>query len=113
VRLQSAGRTVTGDHAIYDLDTRVLKFTGGIWASTPTGEVDRRDSLEYQDGPRLRSRAANATVVQTDRRVRADTMTGHFQRQAGGKLDLVRLEADGNVELKTPDTYATSNKGGL
>jgi lipopolysaccharide export system protein LptA len=43
--------------------------------------------------------------------VRADTMTGHFQRQTDGKLNLVRMEADGHVEVKTQDTYATSNKG--
>jgi len=112
VRLQSPGRTVTGDHAIYDLDTRVLKVTGGdLGVDTDKEKLTAADSLEYQDGPQIAIARGNATVVQTDRRVRADTMTGHFQRQAGGKLDLVRLEADGNVEVKTPDTYATSNKG--
>ncbi len=112
VRLQQPGRTVTGDHAIYNLDTRILKVTGGdLGVDTGKEKLTAADSLEYQDGPQIAIARGNATVVQTDRRVRADTMTGHFQRQAGGKLDLVRLEADGNVEVKTPDTYATSNKG--
>jgi len=112
VRLQSPGRTVRGDHAIYNLDTRVLKVTGGdLGVDTDKEKLTAADSLEYQDGPQIAIARGNATVVQTDRRVRADTMTGHFQRQADGKLNLVRLEADGNVEVKTPDTYATSNKG--
>jgi lipopolysaccharide export system protein LptA len=112
VRLQQPGRTVTGSHAVYDLDKRVLHVTGGgLGVDTGKEKLTADNSLEYQDGPQIAIARGNATVVQTDRRVRADTMTGHFQRQAGGKLDLVRLEADGNVEVKTPDTYATSNKG--
>ena len=112
VRLQSPGRTVTGDHGVYNLDTRILKVTGGdLGVDTGKEKLTAADSLEYQDGPQIAFARGNATVVQTGRRVRADTMTGHFQRQADGKLDLVRLEADGNVEVKTPDTYATSNKG--
>jgi lipopolysaccharide export system protein LptA len=112
VRLQSPGRTVTGSHAVYNLDTRVLKVTGGdLGVDTGKEKLTADDSLEYQDGPQIAIARGNATVVQTDRRVRADTMTGHFQRQADGKLGLVRMEADGNVEVKTADTYATSNKG--
>jgi lipopolysaccharide export system protein LptA len=112
VNLQSPGRTVTGGHAVYNLDTRILKVTGGdLGVDTGKEKLTALDSLEYQDGPQIAIARGNATVVQTGRQVRADTMTGHFQRRADGKLDLVRLDADGNVEVKTPDTYATSNKG--
>jgi len=81
-----------GRHAIYDLDTRVLKVTGGDLASTPTREVDRRRQPRYQDGPQMRSRAATLRWYRLTVEC-APTRTGHFQRQAGGKLDLVRLEA--------------------
>jgi len=112
VRLQQPGRTVTGGHAIYNLDARILKVTGGgVGVDTGKEKLTADDSLEYQDGPQIAIARGNATVVQTDRRVRADTMTGHFQRQTDGKLTLMRMEADGHVEVKTPDTYATSNKG--
>jgi lipopolysaccharide export system protein LptA len=112
VRLRSPGRTVTGGHAIYNLDTRILKVTGSnLGVDTGKEKLTADDSLEYQDGPQIAIARGNAAVVQTDRRVRADTMTGHFQRQTDGKLKLMRMEADGHVEVKTPDTYATSNKG--
>jgi len=112
VRLQQPGRTVTGEHAIYNLDTRILKVTGGnVGVDTGKEKLTADDSLEYQDGPQIAIARGNATVVQTNRQVRADTMTGHFQRGTDGKLTLVRMEADGHVEVKTPDTYATSNKG--
>jgi lipopolysaccharide export system protein LptA len=112
VRLMSPGRTVTGGHAIYNLDTRVLKVTGGnVGVDTGEEKLTADQSLEYRDGAQIAIARGNATVIQAEREVRAAVMTGHFQRLTGGKLDLVRLEADGGVEVKTPDTYATSAKG--
>lgn len=112
VRLTSPGRTVTGGHAVYNLDTRVLHVTGGnVGVDTGEEKLTAEQSLEYQDGPQIAIARGNATVIQAEREVRADVMTGHFQRLAGGKLDLVRLEADGGVKVKTPDTSATSAKG--
>jgi len=112
VQLQQPDRTITGEHAIYNLDTRVLKVTGNnLGVDTGKEKLTADDSLEYQDGPQIAIARGNAKVVQTDRQVRADTMTGHFQRQTDGKVNLVRMEADGHVEVKTQDTYATSNKG--
>ncbi len=112
VRLMSPGRTITGGHAVYNLDQRVLQVTGGN-LSVDTGEekLTADESLEYRDGPQVAIARGNATVTQAERQVRADVMTGHFQRRADGELDLVRLEADGAVEVRTPDTYATSAKG--
>jgi lipopolysaccharide export system protein LptA len=112
VQLQQPDRTITGEHAIYNLDTRVMKVTGNNLAvDTGRAKLTADDSLEYQDGPQIAIAHGNAKVIQTNRQVRADTMTGHFQRQTDGKLNLVRMEADGHVEVKTQDTYATSNKG--
>jgi len=112
VLLQQPDRTVTGEHAIYNLDTRVLKVTGGnLGVDTGKEKLTADDSLEYQDGPQIAIARGNAKVVQTDRQVRADTMTGHFERQTDGSRKLVRMEAEGHVEVKTKDTYATSNKG--
>lgn len=112
VRMISPGRTVTGGHAVYNLDTRILQVTGaGLGVDTGTEKLTANDSLEYQDKAQLAIARGNAVLVQGDREVRSDVMTGHFQRQTDGKLELVRLEADGNVAVKTPDTYATSAKG--
>jgi lipopolysaccharide export system protein LptA len=112
VRLTSPGRTITGDRAVYNLDTRVLRVTGGnLGVDTGNERLTAEESLEYRDGPQIAIARGNATVIQANRQVRADVMTGHFQRQADGKLDLVRIEADGGVEVKTADTYATSASG--
>jgi lipopolysaccharide export system protein LptA len=112
VRMTSPGRTVTGDHAIYNLDERVLHITGqGLRIDTDKEVLTARDGIEYQDNAQIAIARGNATVRQGDREVTADIMTGHFERQTDGKLRLVRVEADGNVQIKTPNTFATGNKG--
>lgn len=112
VRMAWPGRTVTGGHAVYNFDTRMLRVTGGnLGVDTGEEKLTATESLEYQDGPQIAIARGEATVVQENRTVRADAMTGHFKRQADGKTDLVRVEADGNVKVKTPDTFASSAKG--
>lgn len=112
VRMAWPGRTITGGHAVYNFDTRVLRVTGGnLGVDTGEEKLTAVESLEYQDGPQIAIARGDATVVQENRTVRADLMTGHFKRQADGKTELVRVEADGNVKVKTPDTFASSAKG--
>lgn len=112
VRMVWPGRTVTGGHAIYNFDTRVLNVTGSnLGVDTGKEKLTAVESLEYQDGPQIAIARGDATVVQENRTVRADLMTGHFKRQADGKTELVRVEADGNVRVKTPETFASSAKG--
>jgi len=112
VVMTSPGRKLVGDHAVYDLDQRTVKVTGrDLRIDTGTETLTARDGIEYQDSTQLAFAHGNAVVVQKDRQVTADSMTGHFQRQADGKLQLVRVEADGNVQIKTPNTFATGSKG--
>jgi lipopolysaccharide export system protein LptA len=112
VRMTSPGRNITGNHAVYNLDTRVLQVTGpNLGVDTGKEQLTAEDHLEYQDVPQIAIARGNVVVTQNDRRVRADKMTGHFQRQADGKQELVRLEAEGNVQVQTPDTYAESAAG--
>jgi lipopolysaccharide export system protein LptA len=112
VRLTSPGRTITGGRAVYNIDRRVLRVTGGsLGVETGDERLTADESLEYQEGPQIAIARGNATVIRADRQVRADVMTGHFQRQGDGKLNLIRLDAEGGVEVKTPDTYATSASG--
>jgi lipopolysaccharide export system protein LptA len=112
VRLTSPGRTVYGDHAVYNLDERVLHMTGKDLRIVTTEEtVTAEDSLEYHEGPQTILARGNAVAVRGDRRVRADVLTGHLEKRSDGSYEMTRLDADGNVEVKTKDTYAKSDKG--
>ncbi|MGH6932074.1 MAG: LptA/OstA family protein [Dongiaceae bacterium] len=111
VTISSPGRTVQGDKAVYDLDDRVLRVTGeGLRITTDEEIVTAEDSLEYRERERTVIARGNATVAQGERRVRADTMVGFFEQLADKSLELVRVTADGNVQLKTKNTIARSAK---
>lgn len=109
VRLMSPGRTVEGDKAVYNLDDQVLKVTGKQLRVVADEEtVTAEESLEYHDRDRTVIARGNATATRGERRVRADTMTGYFEQQAGKSSELVRIAANGNVQLKTKNTIAQS-----
>ncbi|HTO80719.1 MAG TPA: LptA/OstA family protein [Methylomirabilota bacterium] len=112
VRMTSPDRTATGEHAVYNLDTRVLHMTGSnLRIDTGKETLTARDGIEYQDNALIAIARGNAVVVQGTKQVTADKMTGHFERQTDGKSRLVRVEANGNVQVKTPNTFATGNEG--
>jgi lipopolysaccharide export system protein LptA len=107
VTMTAPGRTIHGDRAVYSLDDRVLKVTGeGVRIVTEDETVSAEESLEYRERDRTVIARGNATVAQGERRVRADTMTGFFEQLADKSLELVRVAADGNVQLRTKNTVA-------
>jgi len=112
VRLTPPGRTVYGDKAVYNLDQRVLHMTGkNLRVITTEETVTAEDSLEYHEASQTILARGNAIAVRGDRRVRADLLTGHLEKRSDGSYEITRLEADGNVEVQTKDTYAKSAKG--
>src|SRR5262245_23897795 len=112
VVLTQPGRTIYGSHAVYNLDTRVLTFPGGnLRVVTAKETVTARDRLEYRERERIVTADGDVMVESGLRRIGADHMTGHFDRLADGSLNLARIEADGNITVKTKDTFARSQKG--
>ena len=68
--------TMTGDSAVYDVDSAALVVTGkGLKIVTPRDTITARDSLEWYDQKQLGVARGNAVAVQGDRRVRGDVLT--------------------------------------
>jgi lipopolysaccharide export system protein LptA len=112
VVLTQPGRTIYGSHAVYNLDNRTLTMTGNnLRVVTAKDTVTARKQLEYREQERIVIAEGDVVVERPARRVTADRMTGHFDRQTDGSLSLVRIEADGNITVKTKDTFARSQKG--
>jgi lipopolysaccharide export system protein LptA len=112
VVLTQPGRTVYGSHAVYNLDNRTLTMTGSnLRVVTAKDTVTARDQLEYRERERVVIAQGDVVVERPTRRIGADRMIGHFDRQADGSLSLVRIEAEGNITVKTKDTFARSQKG--
>jgi lipopolysaccharide export system protein LptA len=112
VVLTQPGRTIYGNHAIYNLDSRTLTLTGGnLRVVTAKETVTARDRLEYRERERIVIAQGDVMVESGLRRIGADLMTGHFDRLTDGSLSLTRIEAEGNITVKTKNTFARSQKG--
>jgi len=128
VRIVTPTDEAVGDHAIYDIDQAVLVMTGhGLRLTTPQQVVTARDSLEYWSDRRMSIARGDAVVVTADaRQVSADTLVGYSvptDQPAAAKpaapadaasvesSKLERIEAFGNVEIRTATDIVRGERG--
>ena len=128
VRIFTATDTAVGATAVYDIDQAVLVLTGGgLKITTPQQIVTARDSLEYWSDKHMAVARGKAVVVTADaRRLAADTLVAYTDptpdraKPAAAKPDadplgvggqLKRVEAYGNVEIRTVADTARGDRG--
>nr|WP_248291178.1 LptA/OstA family protein [Neoroseomonas marina] len=125
-----------GDRAVYDMDQSVMVLTGqNLRLTNPDNTLTARDSIEYWSQRRMAVARGNAVVVTNDgRRVRADTLVAYFAEGAapgtqqaaaprpqpaaasgtqspGQGSNLERVEAYGNVEIRTAEEVVRGDRG--
>lgn len=111
VRLTSPDQTVTGDVATYDIAQGVLVVTGEeLRAETRDEVLTARDRFEYWEKQLVLVARGDAEVIEADRRVKADVLTGYLKKQPDGSTKLYQVEAEGNVQIWRDGTYATASK---
>jgi lipopolysaccharide export system protein LptA len=135
VRIATATDTARGDRAVYDVDQAVLVLTGrDLGLNTPQQVITARDSLEYWSQRKMAVARGNAVVVDTaeNRRITADTLVAYFldtpgeapaprpvaqpeprpgERNLPGAGRMDRVEAFGNVEIRTPTDVVRGDRG--
>jgi lipopolysaccharide export system protein LptA len=140
VRISTATDTARGDRAVYDIDQAVLVLSGrNLSLNSAQQVITARDSLEYWSGRRMAVARGDALVVdrQEDRRIRADTLVAYFLedspgaaaggasarppppvrpaaaggREAPGAGRIDRIEAFGNVEIRTAAEVVRGDRG--
>ena len=138
VHIFTATDLAVGDKAVYDIDQAVLLMTGkAMTITTPNQVMTARDTMEYWSQKHMSVGRGLATVVTTDgRRIQGDILVGysdpapHTANQpapaapaqpptagkppsdslgASGKLQ--RVEAFGNVELRTQTDIIKGDRG--
>ncbi len=138
VTIRTATDTARGDRAVYDMDQAVLVLTGReLSLTTPSQVLTARDSLEYWSQRRMAVARGNAVALdnQEGRRVGADTLVSYLLPEGAtpapapapvrpaaangraapapapgtGKVD--RVEAFGNVEIRTPTEVVRGDRG--
>ncbi|HWL83084.1 MAG TPA: LptA/OstA family protein [Roseomonas sp.] len=123
VKIDSATEHAEGDRAIYDMDQAVLVMTGrALKLTTPQEVLTSRDSMEYWPQKHMAvARGAAHVVTQDQRQIFADTLVGYFQDRDGAPRaapaaskegsQLERVEAFGNVEIRTPTEVVRGDRG--
>ena len=112
VRVTTPSETITGDRAVYDIDKAVVIMVGeDLRVVTAEETLTAEESLEYWEDRQLVVARGNAQVVQSDKRLRADMLTGHFEQTETGDQELVRIDALGDVRLSTGEEYARGDRG--
>lgn len=127
VTVHTATDRAEGERAVYDMDQAVMVMTGrDLRLTNPDNVLTARDSVEYWSQRRMAVARGNAVVVTNDgRRVRADTLVAHFAESpapaaaprpaatagepAPSSLD--RVEAFGNVEIRTAEEVVRGDRG--
>lgn len=136
VRISSATERAQGERAVYDMDQAVMVLSGRDLAlETPEQRITARDSLEYWPQRRMAVARGAAVVVTSDnRRVAADTLVAYFLEappagaaqpaaapaprppvaglpNAGEGSRIDRVEAYGNVEIRTAEEVVRGDRG--
>jgi lipopolysaccharide export system protein LptA len=140
VRITSPSETAEGERAVYDIDQAVMVLSGrGLSLTTPDQRITARDSLEYWPQRRMAvARGAALVVTSDDRRIAAETLVAYFleapvagapgsptptpaatPRPAGAAglpapgegSRIERVEAFGQVEIRTPEEVVRGDRG--
>jgi lipopolysaccharide export system protein LptA len=132
VRILTETDHAEGERATYDLDQSVLVMTGrDLKLTTPNNVITAKDDLEYWPQKHMAVARGNAVVVTTDaKRIAADTLVAYTTDNpppnaakpeaasakpskdplaSSGKLQ--RVEAFGNVSVRTPTDTVTGDRG--
>ena len=132
VHIFTATDQAQGDKATYDLDEAVMVMTGSdLKLTTPNDVITARDDLEYWPQKHMAVARGDAVVVTNDaKRVSADTLVAYTTDNppppdaktvpvaakptddplaSSGKLQ--RVEAFGNVSVRTPTDTVTGDRG--
>ncbi|MBI4183486.1 MAG: hypothetical protein HY521_05775 [Proteobacteria bacterium] len=112
VRIVSPKERAYGDHAVYDVDQEVFVLTGrSLRLVTEQDEVRARDSLEYWAAKSLAVARGQALTIREGRRLEADVLTARFASGQAGAGRIERVEAFGDVLIRTPTEVVRAERG--
>lgn len=119
VLIAHGNQRISGEHAVYDLDARVVVVTGGnLRYENGDQVVTARDSLEYYDERKIAVARGRATATQKDNKIQADTLSAEFTSSPGadspqsgsGDSSLSKMTALGHVAVFSGRDVARSDK---
>jgi lipopolysaccharide export system protein LptA len=113
VTIRRPEQTAYADKAVYQLDEKVVRLTGGdLRIETPTATLRAQKFLEYWQGKNVGIAEGKASVQLKDQRqISADSLTAYFQADSSDKLTLKQVIAKPNVVITTPTERIEGEEG--
>lgn len=111
VTIAAQGSAAAGDRAVYDVKSGVATMTGkDLRMSAPGQTVTARDRFEYDVNQGRLSAYGAVVVTRSADTLSADTVGVVFAPGADGQRRLQKLEANGNVVVKTANETLSGRK---
>jgi lipopolysaccharide export system protein LptA len=113
VQLVTPGEKVYADYGRYDLVEERVELTGEglrLESRKNSDRLSARDVLEYHRRERLAVARGDARVRRDEKEIRADVLYAYFEPNAEGDLEVARVEASGNVEIRSKGDYAAGDR---
>lgn len=114
VKIVTEDQVVYGDYGRYSLADEHLILTGQdlrLEGKNGRDKITADESLEYFDGEKRAVAQGDAHARHDDKEIRADTLIAFFAPGKGDKMQVQRVEAEGNVRVRTPTDVAMGDNG--
>ena len=112
VKIRNPSSVTYADRGVFDVPKGILVLTGRrLKLETGENTVTAHDSLEFWQFRNMAVARGNAHVTGKNREMDADILTAYFHKVPGKGTELQRIEAFGNVKIKTPKETAISERG--
>lgn len=87
----------------------VQELLGGKGGQPVT--IDARDAIEWRQDQKVYIARGAATARRGDVSISADVLQAHYRNGAGGKTEIWRVDAIGNVHIRSPKENVYGDKG--
>lgn len=110
--IQSNDQKAVGNKGVYNVQTRIMKLTGGnLSVTTPQAAVTAKDSIEYNAKSRKAVARGNAQASDGTNTIKSAMMTAWLGSNAQGKTVLKKVTATGGIRIETPTDIILGDTG--
>ncbi len=111
VRVSNGENRLFGPKVTYDVDGAIFTVAGGkSTLETPSETIVANEGMEYRSRERIASARGDVVAVRGPRKLRADQMTAEFAEGPDGAMQVIRIDASGEVLIATAKEVVRANK---
>ena len=112
VRFETDGNIAYGQHAVYDVNSKVLTLIGNnLKLIAKNDTLTAKDQMEYWEEKQMAVARGNAIAIRTDKKLYADILAAYFRKSKNSGTEIYRVDAFDNVKIITEKDKAESNRG--